>query len=474
MLMRACLCASIAVLAVPVALLAHAHLERSEPSSRDRLTAPPTAIRLWFSERPELGFTRVRLLAADSSEIALGAVARMTGEPMGVSLPIPTTLPAGTYTVLWRTAAADGHATTGSYRFDVVAAPATAARVVDTTPNTSRSNALVHADSTAESLTSLNASAATRWLEFMAMLAVIGGVAFQLVVLPRAQTAMAGALSMETRYELSDSARRLAQSALILLLVTAASRFYSEARAVLGPERAMDRVALRMVLGTSWGTGWLIGVIGVLVTALGILVVRRLRADAGWLVAALGALGIGVAPALTGHASVTRPVGLSIVLDAAHVLAACAWVGTLLTLLFTAVPLVRGGPSREGIGSGPLVASLVRAFHPIALTCAAIVIASGLLSAWLRLPTVTSLWTSSYGKVLLLKLALVAVVVILGARNWRRVMPTLGDDASARRITRTAGAELTMAALVLAVTAVLVSTSPPDRALAPVAQSATR
>jgi putative copper export protein len=165
---------------------------------------------------------------------------------------------------------------------------------------------------------------------------------------------------------------------------------------------------------------------------------------------------------------------VSIVLDAAHVLAACAWVGTLLTLLFTAVPLVRGGPSREGIGSGPLVASLVRAFHPIALTCAAIVIASGLLSAWLRLPTVTSLWTSSYGKVLLLKLAFVAVVVILGARNWRRVMPTLGDDASARRITRTAGAELTMAALVLAVTAVLVSTSPPDRALQPVAQSTTR
>jgi copper transport protein len=474
MLARAWLCAAIAVLAIPVALLAHAHLERSDPSARDRLTTAPTAIRLWFSERPELGFTRVRLLAADSSEVVLGPVARMNGEPMGVSIPIPTALPAGTYTVLWRTAAADGHATTGSYRFEVVAAPVAAAPVVDTASGTSKSNALVHSDSTAESLPSSNVSAATRWLEFMAMLAVIGGVAFQLLVLPRAQRAMVGALSMDTRYELSDTARRLAQSALILLLVTAASRLYSEARAVLGPERAIDRGALRMVLGTSWGTGWLIGVIGVLVAALGIVIVRRLRADAGWLVAALGALAIGIAPALTGHASVTRPVGLSIALDAAHVLAACAWVGSLLTLLFTALPLVRGRRSMEGIGSGPLVASLVRAFHPIALTCATIVIATGLLSAWLRLPTVPALWTSSYGRLLLLKLAFVAVVVILGARNWRRVMPTLGDDASARRITRTAGAELTVAALVLAVTAVLVSTSPPDRALAPVVQHATR
>jgi putative copper export protein len=114
------------------------------------------------------------------------------------------------------------------------------------------------------------------------------------------------------------------------------------------------------------------------------------------------------------------------------------------------------------IGSGPLVASLVRAFHPVALACAAIVVVSGLISAWLRLPTVASMWSSMYGRVLLLKLAFVAIVLVLGFRNWRRVLPTLGDDAAARRITRTAGAELTVAALVLAVTAVLVSTSPPE------------
>ncbi|HEY3746070.1 MAG TPA: copper resistance protein CopC, partial [Gemmatimonadaceae bacterium] len=50
-----------ASLAVPISLFAHAHLRRSEPAAHDRLNSPPTAIRLWFSERPELGFTRVRL-----------------------------------------------------------------------------------------------------------------------------------------------------------------------------------------------------------------------------------------------------------------------------------------------------------------------------------------------------------------------------------------------------------------------------
>ncbi|HEV8236737.1 MAG TPA: copper resistance protein CopC [Gemmatimonadaceae bacterium] len=457
---RASALAIVAVLVLPIAVWAHAHLRRSDPSARARVTTPPTAIRLWFTERPELGFTRVQLRAGDTTEIALGAATRLSDDPMGVAIAIPRALTPGSYTVLWRTAAADGHATSGSFTFEVVGAvPAVA---VDSSRPPISGHALVRVDSTTEQLPSINVSAATRWLEFMAMLAVIGGVVFQLIVLPRAERAMAGALPAETRLEIAASTRKLAQSALILLAITALSRLYGEASAVLGPDRPINRATLGTILGTSWGRGWLVGIVGILVTAAGIILVRRVNAGAGWLVAALGALAIGGSPALTGHASATDPVALAIAADVGHVCAACAWVGTLLTVLFAAMPLVRAERSMEVIGSGPLVASLVRAFHPVALACAAIVVVSGLISAWLRLPTVASLGSSMYGRVLLLKLAFVAIVLVLGFRNWRRVLPTLGDDAAARRITRTAGAELTAAALVLAVTAVLVSTSPPE------------
>ena len=458
---RAGLIATLAILSLPLALWAHAHLRRSEPSANERLASSPSAIRLWFSERPELAFTRVRLRGADSSEIALGTLARMTDDPMGVTLPITTPLAAGKYTVLWRTAAADGHASSGSFGFELtVAAPVVAS--VDTTSRVPSGHAVVTADSVASPSASLNASAATRWLEFMALLAVVGAVVFRLGVLPRATRAMAGALPEETRLEISDTARRLAQAALILLLITTVSRLYGEARTVLGADRPIDGAALAATLGTRWGMGWLVGAAGIVAAAVGFVLVRRWRSETGWLVAAIGAAALACSPALTGHASATRPVGLAIITDLAHVLAACAWLGTLLTLLFTALPLVRATRSMAGIGSGALVASLVRAFHPIALTCAAVVVASGLIAAWLRLPTVASLWDSSYGRILLMKLAFVAAVAILGAINWRRVLPTLGDDSAARRITRTASAELTIAALVLAVTAVLVSTSPPE------------
>lgn len=471
-LLRASIAAVATVLSLPLALFAHAHLSRSEPSARERLTSPPKAIRLWFSERPELGFTRVRLRAADSSEVALGNGTRIADDPMGVSFAISQPLPAGRYTVLWRTAAADGHPSSGSFGFDVVSAAA-AARP-DTAAPPANGHALVHVDSTSESLPSLNVSAATRWLEFIAMLAVVGGVVFQLLVLPRADRAMAGALAPEARLEIADTARRFVQSALVLLVVASASRLYDATRAVLGPDHPVDRATLAMMLGTSWGTGWLVGLIGVVVTAIGVTLVRRVRPEVGWFVAALGAAAIGMSPALTGHAAATPPVPIAVASDVLHVLMASAWIGTLLAVLFVSLPFVRGRHSIERLGSGPLIASLVRAFHPVALTCAGLVIVSGVVSSWLRLPTLASLWTSTYGRVLLLKLAFVAAVIVLGAVNWRRMLPALGDERAARRITRTASAELTIAALVLAVTAVLVSVSPPDRAIVPSTSSAER
>jgi len=460
--LRAGAVSTIAVLCWPLVLYAHAHLRRSEPAAHERLGKIPTVIRLWFTERPELGFTKVRLRAPDSSEIVLGNPARLSDDPMGLSVPISSPLTAGTYTVLWRTAAADGHATPGSFSFEVVD-EAVATPAADTMARPGAGHALVHVDSTPSTSPSMNVSAATRWLEFMAMLAVVGAVVFRLVVLPRATRAI-GALTTEASVEVAASARRLAQSALVLLVLTALSSLYAEARMVLGPDRPVDGAVLRTLLGTSWGMGWCVGAAGVVLAAIGFMLASRARAEAGWVIAAFGAAAIGIAPALTGHASTTQPVPLSIVLDIAHVLAASAWLGTLLALLFAAFPLVRGRLASMEVQPGPLVAALVRAFHPIALTCAAVVIATGLVAAWMRLPTIASLVDSIYGRILLLKLAFVALVVVLGALNWRRMLPRLGDEHAARRLTRTASAELTVAALVLAATALLVSTSPPEPA----------
>ena len=111
----------LALLAAGTALLTgmfHNHLVKSTPSAGERLTVSPAEIRLWFNERPEIPFTSVTILRADSSKIAtIKAVA--TPDSMAVSAPLPQPLPAGSYLITWRTASRDGHAIRGSYGFSI-------------------------------------------------------------------------------------------------------------------------------------------------------------------------------------------------------------------------------------------------------------------------------------------------------------------------------------------------------------------
>ena len=140
------------------------------------------------------------------------------------------------------------------------------------------------------------------------------------------------------------------------------------------------------------------------------------------------------------------------VTDGLHVMGAAGWLGALLWLVLS-LPAVftrnRG------------VATLVNAFSPVALSFAALVTITGVLSAWLRLGTIPALWSSSYGQVLLVKLALLAGVALVGLYNWRRMRPALETDAVAPRFVRSAMAELAFGVAVIMVTAVLVATPTP-------------
>lgn len=98
--------------------MVHNHLVKSTPSDGEQLRAAPKEIRLWFNERPEIPFTSVTLLKADSTKIAtIKAVA--TPDSMAAAVLLPSPLPEGKYLVNWRTASSDGHAIRGTFRFSI-------------------------------------------------------------------------------------------------------------------------------------------------------------------------------------------------------------------------------------------------------------------------------------------------------------------------------------------------------------------
>ena len=78
-----------------------------------------------------------------------------------------------------------------------------------------------------------------------------------------------------------------------------------------------------------------------------------------------------------------------------------------------------------------------------------------------RFPALHDLWTSGYGQVLLVKLALVCVALLWGATHQFLVMPHL--ERVGRGLTRSLLAESTVAMAVLLVAAILVDSKPPPR-----------
>jgi putative copper export protein len=181
-------------------------------------------------------------------------------------------------------------------------------------------------------------------------------------------------------------------------------------------------------------------------------VLVRAASSAGWMLAAIGILLAVLQPVYTGK------FGNKV--NAAHIFAASTWLGTLLVLMLVGIRGVTRSSS-AGAQRAELVADLVNSFSPLALVASAIVALTGVTTAWLHLKRISSLWTTSYGLALDVKLIFVLIVVVLGAWNWRRVRPSLGAEGSEKIIRRSARMELTFAALVLVVTSVLVSLPSP-------------
>ena len=153
-----------------------------------------------------------------------------------------------------------------------------------------------------------------------------------------------------------------------------------------------------------------------------------------------------------------------------HVLAGGLWIGTLFVMLVAGISVVLSNEVARD-QRGRIISDMVHSFSPLALSVTPFLVLFGVIIAWTHLHVLSNLWLSPYGQTLIVKLCLVALVFTLGAWNWRRQRPTLGSEAAALAIRRSATMEVAVAALVLAATAVLLSI-PAPRVKKPVAPAA--
>ena len=234
------------------------------------------------------------------------------------------------------------------------------------------------------------------------------------------------------------------------------------------PEASASSEAFRWdtihsVLQTRFGRAflWQIGV-AIVVGALAMLASRSRKLELLPLLALLLLPTVSAA----GHARTSG--ALAIFLDVFHIAAASTWVGGLA---FTILGLLLAGEDRW-----PLASRAVPRFSLLAVVSVATLIVAGSLRGYQEVKAFHGLWDTTYGRLLLVKIALVLPLLALGAYNNRYAVPRLKKQIASvveqRRFLRAAGTELAIMAIIVGVTAVLV-TEPPAKASVSAAKYAT-
>ena len=415
--------AALLALAFPAGASAHASLSTSSPDFRERLGASPARIVLRFSQ--VVASIPDGIVVRDADGGVVSGPAKLGSDRRSLVAPLAR-LAEGPYAVRWQTlSVSDGHIVSGLYTFGVgVAAP----------PPTEAVGA--RGPSAVEKL--------VRWCSYLGLAVLIGGLAFRLLVLPRTLPERLD----QTFYALVGGAVLVTLDAGVAGLLLRA-----DAALQLPFDRFLYADLSPFAGGTRFGVAWAWMTLGsALVAALLTFAwLRRVR-WALWPALAL-ALALASGFSLSGHsASEPNSSVVSVVADWVHIGAASVWIGGVVMLALVGWRLGRRERSEVFLR-----------FSRLATVLVAVVLLAGVYLGLLRLSAVSDLWTTGYGRVLLLKLALVALALAWGAVHHVLVRPRLerGAEPPTGRVGRSLVGESLVGVAVLLVAAMLVQTPPP-------------
>jgi copper transport protein len=420
---RLMLCgALLAALVAPATAFAHASISRSKPGYRQRLAQAPAQVEIDFDQAVKVLPGWIKVYDVHGRDYARGLHVESGGHAIVAPL---AHLPTGAYTVRWQALSGDGHVVSGVYTFGVrVAAPPPTDAYGSSGPTTTE-NVL-------------------RWLLFVSLALVIGGIAFRLVVLPR-----------EVPQQLERVFYWLALGGVVAAIQIGCLAFLLRAEDALQLpfNRFLYGDLTPFADGTRFGEAFVVMTLGfAVVTAL--IFLAWLTDRERWFLWPALALSLVLASglSLSGHSAFDPPTSKwSELADWVHLSSASLWAGGLVMLLavFFAAPALRGD-------------AFVR-FARVAPVLIALLLAAGIYLSVLRLPALSDLWTTGYGHVLIVKLSLVALVLLWGAVHHFVVEPRVRVPAVQRRVRPSLAGEMTVGLAVLLVAAFLVNSKPPSR-----------
>ncbi|MEV4346884.1 copper resistance protein CopC [Actinoplanes sp. NPDC049596] len=404
---------------------AHAALVNSDPANGTIVPDAPNKVTLTFSESVQLLSGKIQVLAPDSSRADQGDPSVDGGT---VTIPLRSGGSRGTYLVSYRVISADSHPVGGTITFSVGAASTPPSAAIDDTKVNPVVRALIPVG---------------KYLGYAGLVLLVGPVLVLALLWPHRLSRRGPAKVIWTGVGLVTA------STLIALWLQAP---YSTGSSLFDV-RIGD---LRDVLGSTFGAVMLVR-LGVICAAA--LLLRPLlkgngtesKAD----LALLGVLGVAALATwpLTGHPTASPVAGVSVVVDAIHLAAMAVWLGGLVMLVGF---LLRQADERE-------LGAILPIWSRWAATAVSALIVAGVIQALIEVSSLKGLVDSTYGQLILVKVALAGLV--LGVAWWsRRLVRSKSAETEPRGLRKVVIVELAITAVILGVTSALVQISPPRTA----------
>ncbi|HET6876157.1 MAG TPA: copper resistance protein CopC [Jatrophihabitans sp.] len=457
------------MLFVPVgSASAHATLRSSEPAAGAQVPREPARVVLRFDEPVDVALGRVTVLGPNGAELATGYSSSDAGATITVA--VRPGAGDGTYAVSYRVLSADTHPVSGGFLFRVGA---------------SGPNAIAPAAPGAPPAESASAPedpivravyAACRYAGFLGLLLVVGAVVFLVRLWPAGVP--------------ERGVTRLAWIGYGLLVAGSMGELVLQAPYAAGVSlTSITSRAFGEIVDTRYGTAHLVrfGLLAVLAPVLvGVAEARRARVcgtgGLRWPVFCAAPIGLAllVTWAGTGHGSSTDPA-ISVPSDVVHLAAMAVWLGGLVVLAAALLP---------SAGAVELRATLP-GWSRLAMGCVAALVISGVVQAVVEVGSWPGLVDTSYGRLLLAKIGLLAVVLAVAdsSRRWvhrhyaapgarglrgstdvgeRAGLPTRSEI---RALRRAVSVESVFGVAAVAVAALLIQAAPSRTAAAPAPQA---
>jgi copper transport protein len=446
-----------AMSAVPAS--AHAVLVSTDPAADTVVATAPSEVTLRFSEEVDVAGSSVHVLDDTGARVDDGPVLTASNDSSVVSVPLRSGIRNGSYVVSWIVTSDDTHPVSGSFTF-----------AVGSRTSTSAVEAPVRNDPVGVVLGIL------RWLGYVGLALGPGMLLVALLLWPE---------SLQDR-----QARRLMLGGFGLLVVSTVGGMLLQGvwasgaplSALWQAPDTLDTHSRKFDLVYAWRVFLLVAFAVTMALAF-----PRRSTPTPSRRTLLGAVGVSsVALVATwpvvGHSAVGDLSLVALAVNLVHSLGMVLWLGGLVFVLVCLSPA----------GREAQLSVVLPRFSRLALACAGALVVTGAFMTWRQVGDLPGLTTTEFGRVLLGKLALVAVLFLLGRSSKRWVTRNLLDPAGSLETGGRTGSpatrdlqvdvllaapvvdasevavlrrgvvvELVVATLVLAVTAALVVVAPP-------------